>query len=140
MQDVDIGDDRPIPSHRDGADAYDVFLDKLRHPRAAEVVKSLQQFVAAFKDRAKGPQRTPTRQARLFRVGERALGTRHEMLNLEFKFLFSIIHFSCVMEPMFSRDTQRGRPFGEVSPLHRDLVVLLLLKGCAAFVSCLECT
>lgn len=54
-QDVDIGDDRPIPSHKEGADAYDVFLDKLKHPRAAEVVKSLQQFVAAFKARAGAP-------------------------------------------------------------------------------------
>lgn len=53
-QDVDIGDDRPIPSHKDGVKGYDIFLDKLRHPRAAEVVKTLQQFVAAFKARAEG--------------------------------------------------------------------------------------
>ena len=59
-QDVDIGDDRPIPSYnREGVTPYDVFLDKLRHPRAAEVVKSLQQFVAAFKARAERPPPPP---------------------------------------------------------------------------------
>lgn len=60
VQDVDIGDDRPIPSYnREGVVPYDVFLDKLRHPRAAEVVKSLQQFVASFKARAERAQPTP---------------------------------------------------------------------------------
>ncbi|CAM9919693.1 unnamed protein product, partial [Laminaria digitata] len=52
LQDVDTRDDRPIPSYREGSLPYDVFLDKLRHPRAAEVVKGLQQFVAAFKARS----------------------------------------------------------------------------------------
>eukprot|EP00904_Undaria_pinnatifida_P003584 jgi/Undpi1/13226/HiC_scaffold_8.g02888.m1 len=52
LQDVDTRDDRPIPSYREGSRPYDVFLDKLRHPRAAEVVKGLQQFVAAFKARS----------------------------------------------------------------------------------------
>lgn len=51
QQDINIGDDKPIPAHGDGVDAYDVFLDKLRHPQAAEVVKSLQQFVTTFKAR-----------------------------------------------------------------------------------------
>ncbi|CAM9681163.1 unnamed protein product, partial [Ectocarpus fasciculatus] len=49
IEGVDIGDDRPIPAYREGPVPFDVFLDKLRHPRAAEVVKSLQQFVAAFR-------------------------------------------------------------------------------------------
>ncbi|CBN79664.1 conserved unknown protein [Ectocarpus siliculosus] len=55
IEDVDIGDDRPIPAYREGSVPFDVFLDKLRHPRAAEVVKSLQQFVAAFRARVEAP-------------------------------------------------------------------------------------
>ncbi|CAB1111954.1 unnamed protein product [Ectocarpus sp. CCAP 1310/34] len=55
IEDVDIGDDRPIPAYREGSVPFDVFLDKLRHPRAAEVVKSLQQFVAAFSARVEAP-------------------------------------------------------------------------------------
>ncbi|CAM9344849.1 unnamed protein product [Pylaiella littoralis] len=60
VEDVDIGDDRPIPAYREGSLPFDVFLDKLRHPRAAEVVKSLQQFVAAFKARAEAPPAIPS--------------------------------------------------------------------------------
>lgn len=59
-QDVDIGDDRPIPAYREGSVPFDVFLDKLRHPRAAEVVKSLQQFSAAFKAKAEAPPTLPS--------------------------------------------------------------------------------
>eukprot|EP00752_Nemacystus_decipiens_P013443 g11906.t1 len=60
IEDVDIGDDRPIPAYREGSAPFDVFLDKLRHPRAAEVVKSLQQFVAAFKAKAEAPPTLPS--------------------------------------------------------------------------------
>ncbi|CAN0053767.1 unnamed protein product, partial [Discosporangium mesarthrocarpum] len=54
VEDVHIGDDKPIPSYRPDSAPYDVFLDKLRHPLAAEVVKSLQQFTSTFRARAEG--------------------------------------------------------------------------------------
>ena len=47
---MDMHDDMPVPTHEtmEGASAYDVLLEKLKHPQAAEVTKSLERFVAQF--------------------------------------------------------------------------------------------
>ncbi|CAN0022733.1 unnamed protein product, partial [Phaeothamnion confervicola] len=50
LADVDVGDDQPIPVHRPGLAAYDLLLDKLRHPLAADLVKTIQQFMVTFRE------------------------------------------------------------------------------------------
>lgn len=40
--------DAPIPTHAPGLSWFDVLLDKLKHPAAAEIVTSLQRFVTSF--------------------------------------------------------------------------------------------
>lgn len=62
-----------------------MFLDKLRHPRAAEVVKSLQQFVTTFKARAQGP-----------RNGLLSPGQDFTFISVFIFFFLSVFLFFCV--------------------------------------------
>ena len=40
--------DAPIPTHAPGLSWFDILLEKLKHPTAAEIVTSLQRFVTSF--------------------------------------------------------------------------------------------
>ena len=58
--------DAPVPTHAPGLSWFDFLLEKLKHPSAAEVVTSLQRFVASFFDQdvalmmAEDPQKAPS--------------------------------------------------------------------------------
>ena len=43
-----LAPDAPIPTHAPGLSWFDILLEKLKHPTAAEIVTSLQRFVTSF--------------------------------------------------------------------------------------------
>ena len=54
--DEDYDMNMPAPNYDPGVEPYAVFLEKLKHPNAIDIVKSLQQFVVVIENRSRERQ------------------------------------------------------------------------------------